>query len=82
MGAASDVTSPLMRARYAVMIWVDLLPKDAQLEASMAMDCLIQLAEREIENAYRDGSASRSAAARAQKLKEQDLEARDKAQGE
>lgn len=78
MGAASDVTSPLMRARYAVMIWVDLLPKDAQLEASVAMDGLIQLAEREIEGAYRDGSASRSAAARAQKF----IEARKKAQGE
>lgn len=73
MAAASDVISPLSRARFSVMVWIDSLPGDAKSEAAMAMDTLMQVAEREIENAYRDGMNHRSAAVRAQKFKQEAL---------
>lgn len=73
MAAASDVTSPLSRARFSVMVWIDSLPDEAKSEAAMAMDTLMQVAEREIENAYRDGMNHRSAAVRAQKLRQEAL---------
>jgi hypothetical protein len=45
----------LRRAHLGVTIWLDLLPKDAQLDAKMALDKLVVLAEREIEQAYHEG---------------------------
>jgi hypothetical protein len=75
MAAASDITSPLSRARFAVMLWIDTLSKDAQCEAAIAMDSFMQLAEREIEQAYRDGMNHRSASVRAQKMKQEAMAA-------
>jgi len=72
MADASDITSPLSRARFAVMVWIDTLSsKDAQMEASMAMDSFMQVAEREIQQAYRDGMNHRSSAVRAQQMKKE-----------
>lgn len=50
-----QVKSPLRRAKLSVVIWLDILPKDAQLDAKMALDKLVDLAEREIEQAYFEG---------------------------
>ncbi len=47
-----QVKSPLRRARLSVIIWLDILPKDAQADAKMALDRLVDLAEKEIEQAY------------------------------
>ncbi|MGY3527299.1 hypothetical protein [Bradyrhizobium sp. USDA 4452] len=54
--ADNHVTSPLRRARIGVEIWLDLLPEEARLDAKIALDKLCQIAEREIDSAYSDGS--------------------------
>jgi hypothetical protein len=63
--ADKELLSPLGRAKYGVLPWIDLLDKDARLEACMALDRLCQVAEREIDQAYRDGASNRSEAVRA-----------------
>lgn len=49
---ADAYKSPLRRAKLSVSIWLDVLPKDARLDAQMALDKLIDLAEKEIEQAF------------------------------
>jgi hypothetical protein len=68
MGDRKDLQSPLMRAKFGILPWLDALPKDARLDAEMALDNLVSVAFREIEQAYIDGVNNRSAQARAQKL--------------
>lgn len=48
----TEIKSPLRRAKLSVSIWLDILPKEAQLDAKMALDRLIDAAEREIEQAF------------------------------
>lgn len=67
MGDKNDLHSALMRAKFGVSPWFDVLPKDAKVEAEMALDRLIEVANREIEQAYFDGANNRSASVRAQK---------------
>lgn len=52
---SDTVKSPLRRAKLSVSIWLDLLPKDARLDAKTALDKLIDLAEKEIEQAFFEG---------------------------
>jgi hypothetical protein len=68
MGDRSELHSPVRRAKMEVSLWLEMLPKDAKLEAEMALDKLCQVAGREIEQAYFDGHNQRSAAARLRKL--------------
>jgi hypothetical protein len=56
MGDRKDLQSPVRRAKLSVMTWLDLLPKDAQMDATMALDKLCDVAEAQIEQAYFDGS--------------------------
>lgn len=49
---ADTVKSPLRRAKLSVSIWLDILPKDARLDAAVALDKFLDLAEREIEQAF------------------------------
>lgn len=53
--ANQNLTSPIQRARSVVEAWFELLPKDAKLDAQLALDKLCQTAEREVEIAYSDG---------------------------
>lgn len=53
--ADSFTTSPIQRAKIGVEIWLDLLPKDAKLDARMALEKLCEAADREIRQAYTDG---------------------------
>lgn len=55
MSDRKDLHSPIMRARIAVFRWIDALPKEAQPDAVMAVDKLVDVAGREIEQAYSDG---------------------------
>ena len=55
MGDRKSIQSPLYRARMGLLTWLDLLPKDAQMSASMALDKFGEVAEREIEQPYFDG---------------------------
>lgn len=64
-----ELLSPLGRAKFGILPWLDLLDKDNRLEACMALDRLCQVAEREIDQAYRDGASNRSEAVRAQNRK-------------
>jgi hypothetical protein len=63
-----DLLSPLGRAKFGVLPWIDLLDKDARVEACMALDRLCQVAEREIDQAYRDGASNRSESVRATRI--------------
>ncbi len=67
---ANLLNSPLRRARLSVALWLDILPKDAQIDAQMALDRLVDLAEKEVEQAFhagqdfnRDGRRASEAAA-------------------
>ena len=63
-----ELLSPLGRARLGVLPWIDLLDKDARLDACLTLDRLCQVAEREIEQAYLDGASNRSEAVRASRI--------------
>lgn len=66
----NDLVSPLRRARIGVEIWLARLPKDMTLDAQMALDGLMAVAEREIDQAYRDGAAHRSSELQARRAVE------------
>jgi hypothetical protein len=68
MGDRTELQSPVRRAKMEVSLWFEMLPKDAKVEAEMALDKLYQVACREVEQAYLDGHNQRSAAARLRKL--------------
>lgn len=70
MGDRKDLHSPVRRAKLGVMTWIDVLPKDAQTDAMMALDKLCEVAEREIEQAYFDGSNQRRDSAQARPFRE------------
>jgi hypothetical protein len=59
MGDRKDLHSSLRRAKLGVLTWIDLLPKDAKMDAAMALDKLCSIAELEIEQSYFDGSNQR-----------------------
>lgn len=67
MSDRNELQSALMRAKFGILPWLDALPKDARLDAEMALNRLIEVANREIEQAYMDGANNRSASVRAQK---------------
>lgn len=64
-----ELLSPLGRAKFGVLPWLEQLDKDTRTDACMALDRLCQVAEREIEQAYLDGASNRSEAVRAQRSK-------------
>ena len=68
MGDRNNLQSPIKRARMAVDVWMELLPKEAKLDAEMALDKFCQVAEREIEQAYFDGHNQRHASATMRKI--------------
>lgn len=69
MGDRSDLHSPLRRAQIGVRSWLDLLPKEVQSSAEMALDRLREVAEKEIEQAYFDGNNHRRDAQEANELR-------------
>lgn len=60
MGDKNELHSALRRARIGVVSWFDALPEDARMDACSALDHLIRVAEREIEQAYFDGNNHRA----------------------
>lgn len=67
-----ELLSPLGRAKFGVLPWLDLIDKEARVDACIALDRLCQVAEREIDQAYRDGASNRSEAVRANKAAKPD----------
>lgn len=45
----------LRRAHLNAVIWIELLPKEAQIDAKMALEKLVDTAEREIDRAFFEG---------------------------
>lgn len=70
MGDRNQLHSPMRRAKLAVLTWLDLLPKEIRDDAIMALDKLCDVAEKDIEQAYFDGSNQRRDAAAALKVRE------------
>jgi hypothetical protein len=64
----SELVSPLRRARIGLEIWLARLPKTMTLDARMALDTLMSVAEREIDQAYRDGAGHRSSELEARRM--------------
>jgi len=64
MGDRKELQSPLRRAKIGVSNWLGALPEGAKLDAEIALDKLIEVAEREIEQAYFDGNNHRAGAER------------------
>lgn len=71
MGDPKDLQSPLRRAKFGVMTWIDLLPDDPKMEAMMALEKLCDVAERQIEQAYFDGNNNHQAVVRARPFRPQ-----------
>lgn len=69
MSNSNTYTSPVRRACHCMEPWLDLLPGDAKSEAQMALQGIQEVAEREIQQAYHDGAATRSNSVRAAKAK-------------
>lgn len=70
MGDKSKLQSPIGRARLGVSQWLDGLPKEHKLDATMALDNLCQVAEQQIEQAYFDGYNLRGASERVRQMLE------------
>lgn len=68
MGDRNDLNSPIKRARGSLIVWFDLLPEEARLDAVMALDSFCQTVEREVQQAYFDGHNQRSAAVAMRKI--------------
>lgn len=66
----NELTSPLRRAKIGVEIWLAYLPKYMIADAEMALAGLVGVAEREIDQAYRDGASNQSAGTRSRKMTE------------
>lgn len=68
MDTRKELQSPTRRAKFGMMPWLEMLPKEAQLDAFMALDRLIAVAEKEIEQAYLDGHNNRSETVRSREF--------------
>ncbi len=68
MGSEREIVSPLHRAMIGVEVWLAHLPKDMTIDAKMALDNLVATAERQIDQAYRDGASNQLANTRALRM--------------
>jgi hypothetical protein len=53
--AADKTNTAIRRAHLSALIWIDLIPEAAQIEAKMAIEKLASTAEAEIERAFFEG---------------------------